>query len=69
MPVHYIAALQGASSSGVLCMLLRAAADPLAVNKQRLTPVQLAQRSGHTAAAAAAGLQKTSLKARALISR
>jgi ankyrin repeat protein len=45
------AALQGASS-GVLCMLLKAGADPLAVNKQRLTPVQLAHRQGHTAAAA-----------------
>jgi hypothetical protein len=33
-------------------MLLKASADPLAVNKQRLTPVQLAQRKGHTAAAA-----------------
>jgi ankyrin repeat protein len=45
------AALQGASS-GVLCMLLKAGTDPLAVNKLRLTPVQLAQRHGHTAAAA-----------------
>jgi hypothetical protein len=38
------AALQGASS-GVLCTLLKAGADPLAVNKQRLTPGQLAQRA------------------------
>jgi hypothetical protein len=32
-------------------MLLKAGADPLAVNRLRLTPVQLAQRGKHTAAA------------------